>query len=162
MVLMTLPAFGNDSVDELIEIQGVKEGYEFDNPKEKFLKNINETFAVIPGQEGTHMESVALETVRKLTELADIYMSWPAVRNQTKQVFLATYTQEELDYMLEIFSTDIGKSISKKSNLFHENMKLNLQEFNKEFRNEYEKVTDIYSDASSAYIEELKSNLSTE
>ena len=162
IILVAMPIFANDTVDALIEINEMKVEYDSEAPKEKFLKSINQTFDVTPGQEGTIMHATALDTKRKITELVEIHMSWPVIRNSIKQAYLTTYTQEELNYMLEISKTSIGKSLIQKSNLLAKNIELFSQENIEEFQKEYKKITDIYFEASSAHIEELRSNLPTE
>ena len=149
----TLIASANDTVDKLIEVSGAEE--ELKIALEKTKENFK--FDIKPiAKHGTRLHTVALETNKKKNELVKALFSWASMRINLEKAYLETYSQEELEYLLVIFSTEVGKNIMKKNETFSHNFDNLIQEDLATFRKKLKIIDNEYDIAFREYMREFQ------
>lgn len=78
------------------------------------------------------------------------------MRPSLKNAYLETYTQKELEYLLTIYSTDIGNSIMSKSDLFSNNFEKFINKDLSIFREKFDLIQKEYDDTFGEYIQDVQ------
>lgn len=105
---------------------------------------------------------LTLEQNQQTEMLIRKYLSWEAVRPGVIHAYEKTYTDEELDYLLELLQDERGRSILSKTKLLEQHVNSQLLPLLDKFNEEFTELNDSYEQKRERLIQELKESEETQ
>ncbi|MDJ0879586.1 MAG: hypothetical protein QNI86_13300 [Halieaceae bacterium] len=148
----------NEKLERLIQLAGAKEGYE------SFLEGLfdPEMMLTVLPESDSPLYPLTLEQNQQTEMLIRKYLSWEAVRPGVIHAYEKTYTDEELDYLLELLQDERGRSILSKTKLLEQHVNSQLLPLLDKFNEEFTELNDSYEQKRERLIQELKESEETQ
>lgn len=151
-MLVSLNVYANPVVEEILLLTDTKKDYE-QSIEEAF--RLKDSKAELPSTDDPFYP-VAWEHNQKIDRLVSKYISWDVVKPKLIQIYLDTYSQDELRYFLEILKSEHGRSILSKSARLSEITQKELKPVFSEFSGEMSKALKEHSENLKRSIQERK------
>ena len=159
LFLISFPIFANETINKIIDLSEAESTYTLRIDK---LKK-NSMFKLSPiGDEGSTFHTASIRINKEMENLTQFYLSWQQMKLLMVDAYLKTYTEKELNYLLTMYSSEMGRNILSKEILFDENTNKIIGQHMENFQKEQMVLSKEYREISDQHTKELISNLPKE
>ena len=159
LFLISFPTFANDTVNKIIELSQAESAYT--SRIDKLIEN--SSFKLSPiGEQGSTFHTASIQISQEMENLTQLYLSWPQMKSLMVDAYTKTYTEKELNYLLTMYSSEIGREVLSKEILFSENFDQIVGQHMENFQKEQKVLSKEYLEVSDQHTKELISNLPKE